>query len=92
MAEEIQQLSNIHTETNKWYAPYLLASSFQGLISFKGHYTQNGIVHWMFSPKDKALSLIDQLQTKTEPHIPLQDFFLAVETFWEKISSYKKLS
>lgn len=89
---EIQKSNSDYIETDKWYAPYLLASSFQGLISLKGHYSVNGVVHWIFNPKDKAELLIDQLQTKTEPHIPTQDLFLAIQTFWEKVSSYKKLS
>ncbi len=92
MVTEIQKLKDLHIENSKSFAPFLLAASFQGLLAFKGHYTQNGIVFWIFSPKDTAQKLIDQFQTKTDPHIPAQDIFNAIETFWEKVSSYKKLS
>lgn len=92
MAEEIEKQSNLYIETDKRFAPYLLAASFHGLLSFKGHYTQNSILHWIFSPKVRALKLIEQFQVKTDPHIPAQDIFAAIETFWEKIASYKKLS
>lgn len=64
---------------------------YQGLFTFKGHFTKNGILYCVFAHKEQAQALIDQLQTKTEPHIPTQDIFLAVETFWDKVCSYKKL-
>lgn len=90
--EEIRNTENIYIETHKWYAPYLLAASFQGLISLKGHYIKNGVVHWVFYPQNQALDLLNQLKTKTEPRFPVLDIFRATETFWEQITAYKKFS
>lgn len=91
MPEEINRLENQYIVTDKRLAPWLLSASFHNLISYKGHFVKNGVVHWVFAPKDKVLELIDQFSVKTEPHIPAQDIFMAIETFWEKVASYKKL-
>lgn len=55
MAEEIRNPEDTYIETHKWYAPFLLTASFQGLISFKGHFIQNGIVHWVFYPQNPTI-------------------------------------
>jgi hypothetical protein len=78
--------SNVHIENDKHNAPYLLAASFKGIIQFNGSYTQNGVLYWQFSPKDKVLTLLEQLNAKTEPHIAAQDLFTAIETFWRQVA------
>ncbi|MFZ3301393.1 MAG: hypothetical protein WA152_01615 [Microgenomates group bacterium] len=78
---------NLHIENDKTYCPYLLGCSFNGLLKFEGSTLQNRILYFEFSPKEKALELIDQLQTKTEPHIPARDLFEAISTFWKKVES-----
>lgn len=89
MDKEIQKSSNLHIENDKWYCPFLLASSFHNLIQFKGSSYNNGVLYWQFFPKDKALKLIEQLRTKTEPSIPAKDLFDAVDTFWRQVSRSK---
>ncbi len=79
-------LSNVHIENDKRNSPYLLAASFIGLITFNGSYLNNGVLYWKFSPQNKALELLEQLNTKTEPHIPAQDIFTAIETFWRQVA------
>lgn len=71
---------------DKWHAPLLLAASFQNIVKFHGSFVKDGILHWQFSPKEKALGLIDQFETKTEPHIPLLDFTNATDKFWRTVS------
>jgi len=75
----------IFTCVDKLHNPYLLAASFQGLITFCGSFVDAGILHWQFSPKNKALELIDQLETKTEPRIPILDFANATDKFWKNV-------
>lgn len=77
----------IHLENDKIYCPYLLGCSYSSLIKFEGSYLQNNILYFKFSPRSKALELIDQLQTKTEPRIPAKDLFDAISAFWKKISA-----
>jgi hypothetical protein len=79
-----------YIENDKINAPFLLAASFNGLIQFLGNYSQNGIIYWKFSPKEKALDLIDQFRTKTEPRIPAKDLFEANEFFWRKVALVRK--
>lgn len=78
--------SNVYVERDKWNAPFLLAASFQNLIQFVGSYRSNGILHWQFSPKDKAELLVDQFRTKTSPIIPPRDLFEAIDVFWQQVS------
>lgn len=78
--------SNLHIENDKHNAPYLLAASFTGLITFNGSYLDHGVLYWKFSPQDKALELLEQFNTKTEPHIAAQDLFTAIETFWRQVA------
>lgn len=80
------EMNDVHIENDKTNAPYLLALSFCGLIEFLGSYSEKGIVYWKFSPKRKAIELIDNFHTKTEPHIPSRDLFEAIETFWRQVS------
>lgn len=77
---------DVYIEKDKRNAPFLLASSFCGLIKFIGSYSERGILHWQFTPKHKAKELLLQFQTKTEPHIPAKDLFEAISTFWEQVS------
>ncbi len=76
-----------HIENDKINAPLLLAASFQGLIKFIGSYTNNGVVYWQFSPKEKVHTILEQFRTRTEPHIPAKDLFDAIETFWKQVAS-----
>lgn len=77
---------NTHIENDKTYCPYLLGCSFNGLLKFEGSVLDKQVLYFRFTPKEKALELIDQLQTKTEPHIPAKDLFEAISTFWRKIA------
>lgn len=79
-------MENLYIENDKINAPYLLAASFAGLIKFLGSYSVNKVLYWKFAPRNEALTLIDQLRTKTEPHIPAKDLFEAIETFWRQVS------
>lgn len=90
MLKANEKQSNLYIETDKRLAPFLLAASFQKLITVKGNYTDHGILHWIFSPKDKAQFLVEKFLIKSEPHIPAQDLFIAIEAFWEQIAKYKK--
>ena len=81
----MQDNRNLHIEKDKTFCPYLLSCSFNGLLKFEGSYLQNKILYFQFSPKSRALELIDQLQTKTDPHVPAKDLFEAISTFWRKI-------
>ncbi len=83
---KMNPLNDVHIENDKRNAPYLLAASFAGLIQFKGSYCENGVLYWQFSPKDKALELLEQVNTKTDPPIPAQDLFTAIETFWKQVA------
>lgn len=80
----------VYTENDKIFSPWLLACSFKGLLKYEGSFTQSDILFLQFSPKEKALELIDQLQTKTEPHIPAKDIFEAIDTFWNQVAKSKK--
>ena len=80
---------NEHIEKDKTLAPYLLAASFSGLISYIGNYSQEGVLYLKFQPKDKALTLINQLNTKTAPHIQPQDIFQAIEFFWKQVAELR---
>lgn len=82
----MKQFSNLHIENDKISAPFLLAASFNGFIKFAGSHSENGVLYWHFTPGKKALTLLDQLHTKTEPHIPAQDLFTAIETFWKQVT------
>lgn len=77
---------DVYIEKDKRNAPFLLASSFCGLIKFIGSYSDKGVLHWQFTPKHKAQELLLQLQTKTEPHIPARDLFEAIQTFWQEVA------
>lgn len=80
---------DLHIENDKINAPFLLACSFSGLIEFIGNYSRNGVVYWQFSPKDKAQTLLNQLETKKAPPIPPLDLFNAIETFWKQVAQAK---
>lgn len=81
----MEEFENIYIENDKISAPFLLAASFNGLVSFMGSFIKNGVLYWKFSPKEKCFNLLDQLRTKTEPHIPSKDLFEATDTWWEQV-------
>lgn len=85
----MKELSDLYIEKDKRNNPLLLAASFNGLLTFQGSHIENGILYWLFSPKEKAQKLIEQFNTKTEPHIPARDIFDATATFWEQIAEMK---
>lgn len=85
----MNRLSDSYTENDKFNAPFLLAASFQGLIQFLGTTVNNRVLYYQFSPKNKALVLINQLRTKTEPKIPAKDLFEAIETFWKQVNEVR---
>lgn len=85
----MENLEDLWIENDKIQAPFLLAASFNGLIKFTGSHTTNGILYWYFTPKEKAKLLIQQFNTKTEPHIPAKDLFEAIETFWKEITGLR---
>ncbi|MBI2021808.1 hypothetical protein HYS93_02935 [Candidatus Daviesbacteria bacterium] len=82
----MSNVEDLYIEKDKVNAPFLLAASFNGLIKFKGSYSNGSVLYWQFTPKDKVLSLLDQLQTKTEPHIPAKDLFEAIGAFWKQVA------
>lgn len=86
VAKAMQESNNLYIENDKINAPFLLAASFSGLIQFHGSSSQNGVLYWKFSTKEQAVTLIEQLRTKTEPRIPAKDLFEAIETFWKQVS------
>lgn len=75
---------------DKYEAPYLLAGSFCGLITFNKFLSNNEIIYLSFSPKSKARELVEQLYLKCEPKIPLMDYNAALKIFWEKVNEAKK--
>lgn len=77
---------NLHIENDKVNAPFLLAASFNGFIRFIGSYSNGSTLYWQFAPRNKVLVLLEQLQTKTEPHIPAKDLFEATEAFWKQVA------
>lgn len=83
---------NEYIENDKTIAPFLLTASFSGLIKFNGSTTQNGIIYWKFTTKNKAEKLLQQLNTKTEPHIPAKDLFEAIEAFWRQVYQARRAS
>lgn len=82
----MENFEDVLIENDKIHCPFLLAASFNGLIKFTGSYIQNNILYWYFTPKDKAKLLIQQFNTKTEPHIPAKDLFEAIDTFWKQVN------
>jgi len=74
-----------YVEKDKWNCPFLLACSFNGLLKFEGSSSQNGVLFFEFSPKDKALNLIKQLRQKKDPKISFLDFIQATDTFWKEV-------
>lgn len=82
----MQETDDLYIEHDKINAPFLLAASFNGIIQFAGSYVISGILYWKFTPKTKVQNLLEQLRTKTEPHIPAKDLFEATEAFWQQLS------
>lgn len=72
--------------SDKLKSPFLLAAALNGFINFNGFSVSDGVVYSKFSPKDKALTLIDQYYLKCDPYIPAQDHHLAIKVFWEKVN------
>lgn len=85
----MESIDEIYIEKDKHNSPFLLAASFIGLVTFVGTSIENGIVYWQFAPREKAIQLLDQFYTRTEPHIPARNLFEAIETFWKKVSEAK---
>ena len=83
-------MNDLLVTNDKKIAPYLLAASFNSLVIFVRSYSKEGILYWQFSPKDKAQDLINQFSTKTDPPLPAQDLFLAIETFWKQVTEAKR--
>ncbi len=81
--------TDVHIENDKWFAPFLLAASFHRLINFEGSNFEGAVLFWLFSPKVKAQTLIDEFKTKSEPHIPAKDLFEATEAFWQQVSKVR---
>ncbi len=48
-----------------------------------------GFRFWVFSPKNEAIELIQQFETKNEPRIPAKDLFEATEIWWREIAQLK---
>lgn len=82
----MKDIDELYIENDKINAPFLLAASFNGFVQFAGSDIKNGILYWKFTPKDKVQNLLEQLKTKTEPHIPAKDLFEATEAFWQQVS------
>lgn len=82
----MSNVEDLYIENDKVNAPFLLAASFNGLVKFNGSYSNGTTLYWQFTPKDKALALLDQFQTKTEPYIPAKDLFQAIEAFWKQVA------
>jgi len=80
---------NIFVTNSKIHAPFLLACSFNGYISFIRSFTQNDIVYWEFTPYEKAHELIDKFEVKVDPNVPLKDIFAAQDVFWRKVYEAK---
>jgi len=91
----MQEIRNADTKeificVDKLHNPFLMAASFQGLVKFDGSFIKDGILYWQFSPKEKALGLIERLETKTEPQIHILDFANATDKFWKTIENIRK--
>lgn len=84
--QEFRNQRNLYIENDKRNAPFLLAASFRHLIEFHGSHLENGVLYWLFTPKDKARILLERFNTKTEPHIAAKDLFEAIETWWRQVS------
>lgn len=82
-------MKKLHIEKGKTLPPFLLAASFDGLLTFEGSHIENGVLYWQFSPKDKAQELVEQYYSKREPHIPARDLFEATSTFWKQIAEIR---
>lgn len=80
----------IYSTNDKWKAPFLLAASFQGLVSFETSSFQDGKLFWKFRPLISAQKLLDQFRTKTEPRLPARDLFEATETWWKQVAEMKE--
>ncbi|HSW88903.1 MAG TPA: hypothetical protein VLG12_07105 [Candidatus Saccharimonadales bacterium] len=87
----MEQSSNEIKINCKESAPFLLAASFQGLVQFIGSDYSDGILYWKFTPTENVKKLLTQLKTKTEPRIPANDLFNAINTWWQEIGEMKKL-
>ena len=85
----MEEINNLHNENDKVLAPFLLAASFNGLLTFQGRHIENGVLYWQFSPKKDAQELAEAYYTKREPHIPARDLFEATSTFWRQISEIR---
>jgi len=85
----MQKFTNAHIENDKTLAPFLLAASFNNLLTFEGSHIENGVLYWQFSPKDEAQKLTEAFYTKREPHISARDIFEAISTFWKQISEIR---
>lgn len=89
MTKEILNEENTYTTSDKELAPFLVACSNQGILTYVKSYDIDGIVSAQFFPKDKAVLLVEQFYTRKEPHINAKNIFEAVEYFWRKVAVIK---
>jgi hypothetical protein len=68
----------IHYERDSRLIPYLLACEE---IKFVGTSLEGKTVYFGFTPKSKALQLIDQYFLNQSPHIPAKKLFDAIDEF-----------
>ncbi len=85
----MKELTDVHFEHDKTICPFLLAASFNRLLTFQGSHIENGVLYWQFSPKRAAQELVEAYYTKREPHIHARDLSEATTTFWKQISEMK---
>lgn len=71
--------NGIHYERDARLIPYLLSCSNE--IKFIGTRNDRQTVYFGFSPKSKALQLIDQYFLNQTPHIPAKRLFDAIDEF-----------
>ena len=72
--------------SDKIYCPYLLAMVFNDRLDFIGVYKEGNKVTFEFSPEQKAKDLINSMEMKCEPQIPIKDVFGAIDYFWKQVA------
>jgi len=76
---EMNEANDTYYERDSRLIPFLLACSEQ--IKFKGTKVDGRTIYFGFSPKLKALRLIDQYFLNQSPHIPAKRLFDAIDEF-----------
>lgn len=72
--------------SDKIYCPYLLAMVFNDHLDFIGVHKDGSKVTFEFTPAQKAKDLINSMEMKCEPQIPIKDVFSAIEYFWKQVA------